>query len=334
MAGARHGGAEAFFMRLVPALAAAGLEQCAVIRRDRARAERLGAAGVGVVEVAFGGALDRASRRRFRRAIADFAPSVVMTWMNRATRHCPSGEFVHVARLGGYYDPKYYRRCDHLVANTADIRRYLIAAGWAEDRVHYLPNFVEAASAPPLPRAGLGTPEDAPLILGLGRLHPNKAFDVLLAALDRLPAAYLWLAGAGPAEGALGAMAARLGLAERVRFLGWREDVAALLAAADVLVCASRHEPLGNVVIEAWAQRVPVVAAASQGPAALITDGESGLLVPPEDAAALAEAIARVLDDPALAARLAEAGHAAFAARYSEAAVVPRYLDFFAGLAR
>ena len=100
-----------------------------------------------------------------------------------------------------------------------------------------------------------------------------------------------------------------LGIAERVRFLGWRDDVPALLAAADILVCPSRHEPLGNVVIEAWAAGVPVVATASDGPAGLIDDGESGLLVPLPGrpgggAAGLAAAIERLCRDPALRARL------------------------------
>ncbi len=106
-----------------------------------------------------------------------------------------------------------------------------------------------------MPRASLQTPDGAPLLLALGRLHENKAFDVLLDAVALLPDG---LAVARRARGRCAtrsrAQAERLGIAERVRFLGWRDDVAALIAAADALVCPSRHEPLGNVVIEAWAQ--------------------------------------------------------------------------------
>ena len=152
---------------------------------------------------------------------------------------------------------------------------------------------------------------------------------MLLHALAAVPEAVLWLAGSGPLEAELGALAARLGIAPRVRFLGWRTDVAALLAAADVLVCPSRHEPLGNVVIEAWAHRRPVIATASQGPAAVIRDGENGLLVPIGDADALASAIARMIAAPDFAAGLAEAGRTAFEAKFSEAVVVPLYLGFF-----
>lgn len=337
MAGAHHGGAEAFFMRLVPALARAGLEQRVVIRRDESRAAELRALGIEPVELPFGGIFDLKTRSALRREIEAFAPHVVVSWMNRATQKCPrvkrgagsKGRFVHVARLGGYYDLKYYKSCDHLIGNTPDIVAYLRRAGWPDERTHYLPNFVDGASAPAAPRGNLNTPGNVPLVLALGRLHPNKAFDVLLTALTLVPAAHCWLAGEGPERARLEIQAARLGLWDRLRFLGWREDAAALYAAADLLVCPSRHEPLGNVVIEAWARGVPVVAAASEGPRALIEDGKNGLLVPADDADALAGAMRRILDDPSLAARLKEGGRASYQGGYTEAAVVARYIEFF-----
>ncbi len=329
MAGAHQGGAEAFFTRLVVALAHAGLDQHAVIRRHQGRARALREAGVPVSEVRFGGPLDLRSGPGLKREIARFRPDVVLSWMNRATRTCPRGGFVHCARLGGYYKLKHYRRCHHLVANTRGIVRYLIDQGWPAQRAHYLPNFVAAERATPVARASLETPGDAPLLLALGRLHPNKAFDVLIEALAAIPGAWLWLAGAGPLEGELKVLAARHGVADRTRFLGWRDDVAALFAATDVFVCPSRYEPLGNVVLEAWAHGVPVVATADGGPAELIRDERDGLLVPVGDAGALADAVNRLLADRALAAGLADAGRASHAAGYTEDAVVRRYLEFF-----
>jgi glycosyltransferase involved in cell wall biosynthesis len=334
MAGARHGGAEAFFVRLAIALQRAGQTQQLLIRRDADRAATLRRGGVELAELPFAGRLDFATRLGFRRAIARHRPEVVLTWMNRATRLCPRGDFVHVARLGGYYDLKYYRRCDHLIGNTIDIVAYLERQGWPKERAHYLPNFVSAATAAPVARASLATPEAAPLVLALGRLHPNKGFDTLLAALVEVPGAYLWLAGEGELRDTLARQARLLGLEQRLRFLGWRDDAAALLAAADLLVCPSRREPLGNVVIEAWAAGVPVVATASEGPLALIDDDETGRLVPIDDAPALAVALREVLADPALATRLAEAGRAAYEAEYSEARVVTLYRDFLEQVAR
>jgi len=257
----------------------------------------------------------------------------VLTWMNRASALCPRGRFVLAARLGGYYDLRYYRKADHLIGNTVDIVEYLRRSGWPAERTHYLPNFVDTAPAPPIPRASLATPEDAPVLLALGRLHTDKAFDILLPALARLEGVHCWLAGDGPERGALEAQAKRLGLGDRLHLLGWREDVPALFAAANLFVCPSRIEPLGNVVIEAWARGVPVVAAASAGPKGLITDGADGLLVPLEDAAALAAAIRRALDEPALAQHLIAGGTATHEASFTRGRVVERYMDFFARVA-
>lgn len=332
MAGGAHGGAEAFFERLAIAFARTELDQRVLIRSDATRRAKLVEGGVDVVELAFGGRLDFATGRAFAREIETFDPDVVLTWMNRATRFCRHARarrFVHVARLGGYYNLKYYRDCDHLAGNTKDIVRYLVDRGWPESRAHYLPNFVDARPMSPEPRTAHETPGEATLLLALGRLHENKAFDVLLDTLAELPDAWLWIAGEGPSQGELTARAARLGIAERVRFLGWRDDAAALLAAADILVCPSRHEPLGNVVIEGWAHGVPVVAARSAGPAALIRDGETGLLAPIDDAEALARVLARVQGETGLRDALAAAGRSAFEREFTEQAVVAAYRAFF-----
>ncbi len=334
MAGAHHGGAETFFVRLALALNRAGQEQCLIIRRDAQRAASLRAGGLSPVELPFGGLLDLQTRVRLRRILREYRPQVVLTWMNRATRLCPRGEFVHVGRLGGYYDLKYYRRCDHLIGNTRDIADYIVRSGWPESRAHYLPNFVPEMAAPAIARASLDTPEGAPLALALGRLHPNKGFDVLIDALARAPGIYLWLAGEGPDRDRLEIRARSVAVEHRVRFLGWREDTAALLATSDMLVCPSRHEPLGNVVIEAWAAGKPVIAASSMGPAALIRDGVTGLLVPVEDADSLGRALMRMAENRELRRELAAAGRAAHVSEFSESVVVAQYRDFLQNVAR
>jgi glycosyltransferase involved in cell wall biosynthesis len=166
----------------------------------------------------------------------------------------------------------------------------------------------------------------------MGRLHPNKGFDVLLRAIALLPRGHLYLAGAGPEEAALRALAAELGITERVSFLGWRRDIGALLAAADIFICSSRHEPLGNIVLEAWSAAKPVIAAAAQGPTELINDGADGLLVPKEDAPALAAAIGMLAENPVRAAELGGAGRARFVAECAEAPVMARWRRLLADL--
>ena len=221
---------------------------------------------------------------------------------------------------------KYYRSCDHLIGNTPDIVRYLVEEGWPEDRAHYVPNFVAADPGTPLPRTRLDIPEGAQLLLAAGRLHRNKAFDILMKAMKEADEVYLALAGDGPEERALDSLARELGVDGRVRFLGWRDDIADLMATADMLVCPSRIEPLGNVVIEAWARNLPVIAAASEGPGWLIADGETGLLSPVEDHRMLAAAISRLAEDRDLATRLARAGHE-FETEFTETAVVEKFLE-------
>ncbi|WP_187830090.1 glycosyltransferase [Siccirubricoccus phaeus] len=337
MAGAAMGGAEAFYERLVAAQHAAGEQVLAVIRAEPGRAARLRAAGVDPVELGFGGPLDLLTAPRLRRALAAFRPLVVVAWANRASRFAGAvkrrggGPWTLIGRMGGYYDLKYYRDCDHVVGNTEDLRRWIIAGGVAPERAHYLPNFAaELAGTAP---AALPAPPGAPKLLALGRLHRNKGFDVLLRALALLPGAHLSIGGEGPERAALAALAAELGVAGRVAFLGWRQDIGALLAACDLFVCPSRHEPLGNVVLEAWSAGRPVVAADTAGPAALIADGRTGLLVPKEDPAPLAAAIAGLLAEPLRAAALAAAGRAEFERAHAAPAVLARWREFLAAVA-
>ena len=329
MAGAEYGGAEAFFIRLVLALQRAGLDQRVMIRANPRRAEALSSGGIEVVQLPFGGLFDFRTGAALKREIRKFQPDVVLTWMNRATNKCPKGDFVHVARLGGYYNIKYYWKCDHLIGNTEEIVEYLTESGWPKERAHYLPNFVAAEHPQPVPRAQHFTPPSAPLLLALGRLHQNKAFDVLLEAVARTPEVYLWLAGEGPLRAELETLAERLAVKPRVRFLGWREDTAALFRACDVFVCPSRHEPYGNVVVEAWAQSVPVISTDTFGPGTMIEHMETGILTPVDDPITLANAIRFLLDDGELRSRLAGSGRAAYEERFTEDAVVERYIQFF-----
>ncbi len=329
MAGGEFGGAEAFFIRLVLGLDRAGQEQRVVIRKHPRRAAVLQAGGVETLELAFGGIFDLQTPLKLKRTIQKFRPDIVLTWMSRATAKCPRGNFVHVGRLGGYYDLKRYRACDHLIANTKDIADYLVNEGWPKDKTHYLPNFVSEEKALAVPREALYTPDKVPLLLAMGRLHENKAFDVLLKAVARLPEVYLWLAGDGPLRAQLEAMAESLAVRPRVRFLGWREDTAALFAACDMFVCPSRHEPLGNVIVEAWAQGKPVVAADSLGPSTLIEDGQTGVLVPVDDSVMLGRAIRYVLNDENLLPHISRQGRAAYEARFTESIVVGKYFQFF-----
>jgi glycosyltransferase involved in cell wall biosynthesis len=330
---AGEGGAETYFVDLVSALARAGVRQAAAIRPHAARTATLERAGLPVETFAFSGPFDVLTRP----SVAAFArreeTKVALAWMSRAARHTPKGPWARIGRLGGYYNLKYYKGFDHLVANTEDIAEWIVGQGWPAGRVRYIPNFARIPDddvSPPLDRTSLDTPHDAPLLLGMGRLHEAKAHDVSLTALKSLPDAYLWIAGVGPLEAKLKGLAVALGVEDRVRFLGWRSDPSALYRAADVCVFPSRYEPLGNVVIQAWAHGLPVVAAESQGPKALIRPGADGFLVPVDSPDAVAEAVNTLIEAPQLRASFAAEGLARVEAEFSEAAVVEQWLHLFA----
>jgi len=160
-------------------------------------------------------------------------------------------------------------------------------------------------------RARLGLGPGAFVVVGVGRLVPIKGFDLLVAALPallaRVPAAHVVLVGDGEERAALEARAAALGVAGRLRITGAVGDVTGHLAAADVLAAPSRNEGMGRVLVEAMALGLPVVGAAVGGIPDVIEDGGCGLVVPPEDPAALAEALVDLGVDAALRAKLGAA---------------------------
>src|SRR5689334_17574429 len=138
---AGEGGAETYFVDLVTALSNAGVRQAAAVRRHPSREGALTAAGVPVEVFGFSGPLDLLTRPR----VAGFAKrqqaKLALAWMNRAARHTPKGPWARIGRLGGYYNLKYYRGFDFLVANTEDIAEWIVGHGWPAGKVRCIPNF-------------------------------------------------------------------------------------------------------------------------------------------------------------------------------------------------
>jgi glycosyltransferase involved in cell wall biosynthesis len=249
--------------------------------------------------------------------------------MNRATRHCPNRPGIPIiARLGGYYDLKYYRKAAYLIGNTPDLVTYFHGQGWPAANTTWLPNFPET---PPPGYQPISNPDAATIrLLALGRLHANKGFDALLQAMALLPATFhLTLAGEGPEKTPLHQLAQELGLASRLTWLPWQEEPHHLFAHTDLFICPSRHEPLGNVILEAMAHQVPIIATATDGARHLLQHEESGLLTPVDDAPALAAAIQQLAESPSLARTCLDNAYQTYLANYSEAAVVRRYIQFF-----
>lgn len=328
-----HGGAERFYVKLMTALRDYGVEQHAIHNDHPRLVEAVQNSGVPATVIPFAKGTDRLGRARYRETLAKVKPDIVLHWMNRAARRAELGPHINVGRLGGFYPVRYYWRCDHLIANTPQIQDDILRQGWPSHATHMITNFGELEPRPAALRADLDVPDDAFLLLAMGRFDPWKSFDVLISALKYLPAkTFLCLAGDGSVMGDFKALAIREGVADRVRFLGWRSDQAALLGACDLCVVPSSHEPLGNVILEAWSLNVPVVAAASEGPSWLIAHGETGLLCKPLDAQDLGAKIRQAQENPALLRSLAEEGHAKWARTFSREVICRQYMDFFSDI--
>jgi|SRR6185295_8689726 len=329
LAGAAVGGAETFFVSLSCALERAGLDVRSLVKPNLAREASLSEAGIIYRTAPFGSAFDFATTPKFRQMTGEFKPDVVLAFAGRAASFMRRGDYVLIGRLGGYYNVNNFKQCDYLVCNAPDLVRHVTDGGWPPSHAILIPNFPSVPDAPKVERSDLGTPEEAPLALALGRLHKAKGLDVLIRAAAKLPELYVWIAGEGPERALLEKLTAELKLGERVKFLGWRDDRAGLFKTADVCVYPSREEPFGNIVVEAWSCGVPLVATASIGPKWLIKDGEDAILTPIDDVDALAAAIGRVVSTPALEVRLAAAGLKRVAQEFSESAIVARYIHLF-----
>ena len=208
---------------------------------------------------------------------------------------------------------------DHVVAVSKGIRRVLLDAGVPAAQVSQVYSAVEASSyqsalTREAARARLGLDAQAGVIVVIAQLIPRKGHRFLLEAVPELlarhPGLQVLFVGDGELRGVLAADVAARGLGGVVHLLGYREDVADILRAADLLVHPATMEGFANVAMQAMAAGIPVVSSAVGGMPESVRDGENGFLVPPADPVALAAAIGRLLGDPVLRQRLGARGRA------------------------
>ena len=227
-------------------------------------------------------------------------------------------------------------RAERVVANSRATAEAFVAAGGKRALVTVVHNGIDPAPFDALcpdtcrqVRAELGIPADAYVVGCFSRLHPWKGQTVLLDAVARMPGVHALVVGGAlfsgeaPYEAELRARAALPAFAGRVHMLGARDDVPRLIAACDVVVHASvLAEPFGRVVVEAMLAGRPVVATDAGGVPEVVTDGETGVLVPPGDARALGEALAALRSEPARGAALARSGSIHARQRFSRDAML------------
>ncbi|SEA10526.1 Glycosyltransferase involved in cell wall bisynthesis [Desulfuromusa kysingii] len=324
-------GAETYFEKVAYAFSKDdSIQQRLVIEAQVSREKRLEKAGVDYRTLP----MDKFGKiflynNFLKRYVSDFDPDLIVTWVNRASRKCPKSSAIVVGRLGGYYDINNYRKCDHLIVNTPDLVRHVVANGWSQDHVSMISNFGELPESLDLLEPIPSIPEGSRVLLTLGRLHVKKGQDILIKALPKIPNTTLLIAGDGELKDELISLARSAGVLDRVFFLGLRKDIRHLFDLADVCVFPSRFEPLGNVILEAWATKTPLVAAASQGPSWLVEHEKDGLLFEIDNVEQCAKQVNRVLNDRCLAAKIVEQGVQKFEMRFSMNVIINQYRQLF-----
>jgi glycosyltransferase involved in cell wall biosynthesis len=259
-----------------------------------------------------------------RRALRRIRPDVVHTHLVHAdvygalaapapvvsTKHNDDrfrlGPFRHVERVLA-------RRVSRVIAITEALRRFTVdQVGLPAAKVEVVHYGLDAPPAAWGENPPVLLPDGARVLLAICRLVPQKGVDVAVRALAEVrrehPDAVLVVLGEGEERDALTRLAEDLGVADALFLPGRAGDVADWLARAEILVHPVRWEGFGLAVLEAMLAERPVVASAVSSVPEIVMDGETGILVPPDDPAALAVALSRVLGDPTLAARLAAAG--------------------------
>jgi glycosyltransferase involved in cell wall biosynthesis len=216
-----------------------------------------------------------------------------------------------------------------IVVSDATARSFLDTVGHVEDKITVVYNAVDLDRYPaPIDRsevrAGLGFGAEAHLMTMVGTFKRQKGHRHLVAAaaamVPRFPTLHILLVGDGELADEVRLQVQAAGLSDHVHFLGTRRDVPELLSASDSFVLPSLWEGLPVALTEAMASGLPVVATDVSGTSQVVIDGESGLLVPPGDAEALAEAMNRLLSDPALASRMAVSGRERVSASFAASA--------------
>ncbi len=229
-----------------------------------------------------------------------------------------------------------WRRMDTMVVNTPTLRDYLLQRRFPEERLKVIANGVDIPDAARLSpesrataRARLGIPPDVPLIGTVARLEPVKHLQTLLQAAklvcERLPDAHFAVVGNGSERAPLEALAAALGLGERVRFTGEVASSDLVLPAFDLFVLCSRNEGMPNALLEAGAWGLPLISTPVGGAVEIVMEGQTGLLTPIGDPPALAECICALLERPERAAQMGQAAREQVTQQFSASAMVQHY---------
>ena len=323
-----------------------------LLTRSGPLAADLEAAGVPITLIGKRAKLDPAGFLRLKRHIAALKPDLVHTWLFAANSYGRAAALAAGVRriVAGErsvdpwkawhelaIDRWLARRTDSVVVNSSGVRDFYVQHGLPSEKFTVIPNGIGPFAPSDLSRAELlaklELPADARLIGAVGRLWPQKRIKDLIWAADLLKVirddVHLLIIGDGPLRQRLERFRRQVRIEDKVHFLGHRDDVPRLLPHFDALWLASEYEGLPNVVMEAMAAGVPVVASDISGNRDLVVSGETGYLVPLGDRAAFARETRRLLEDAELARRFGEAGRRRMLAEFTVEQMVERHAKLY-----
>ncbi|MEX2317726.1 MAG: glycosyltransferase family 4 protein [Pirellulales bacterium] len=316
-------GAEMQVVRITRRMEARGHELSVVVKRGSSAIAEFERQGVPIDARAISGKASPLALLALRRACRDHRPDLLHSHLSSASWWCGWLERLGgpktVGHVHGFTSAMWHRQQSHLLAVSSAVKLHLVEQGIAAEKITVLQNalgpeeFVPRRSAAAV-RAEFGAEADTLVIGTIAHLSEKKGYRELFQAIPRVlmqfPQAQFWIVGQGPLRDELEQQAREGGVLSQIRFAGFRRDAADIMNAMDVLALPSHREPCALVYIEAALSEKPIVACRAGGAPESIADGQTGLLVPPRDSRALAEAILRLADNRGEAQRMGRAGRA------------------------
>ena len=330
MGGAGEGGAEEFFIDAIEALKNKKINQYIIINnRNKKRLKKISDLKILFDTASFGKLFKWPTQKVINKAIKEFKPDIVHYWMGRASSFLVNGKHINIGWHSGFRGVERFRKCDYHIALTEELKKHIANQGINSKDIFELPIYTKENKLNKMNRSKFNTPKNKPLLLSLSRLHQVKGINILIDAMPKIPDAYLWIAGSGPLEKVLKSQTANLGLNDRVRFLGWRDDKEILMATADICVFPSRNDSFGAVTIESWAARKTTVACKSPGPLGLISHRKDGILVEIDNAEEFSKSVNEIINNKKLAKTLANNGYNKFQKFYTEKVFVRNIIAIY-----
>lgn len=330
----RMAGAETFLARLMRRTDPTQVAQHCVSSRSAATVE-MRIAGMKFETLGISGKLNLLAMTRIRQAARDFHADVLHSHLSTASWWSGWLERLggppSIGHVHGFTSSFWHAQQSHLVACSQAVKRDLVEKGIRADRVsviHYPvdPNDQPRKRLPAEVRAEFGVDAATPVVGTFAHLSVKKGYCELVRAaelvLNHVPNAQFWCFGEGPLRSELAQQIEAAGIADRVRLLGFRRDVPDLMQAVDVMCLPSHREPFGLVYVEAALAEKPVIACEAGGAPEIIEDGETGLLVRPQNVPDLTQAILALLDNRGHAAKMGRRARELALERFTW----PRYL--------